>query len=257
MRSERLSKRGKIALVTGGALGIGHQYCKRLAEDGADVIVVDLREADETMAAIKAAGASGTFFQCDLSDPAAIGATTDAILAQFGAIDILVNNAGVGSMRPLADIDYQRLRTLLAINLEAPFILCKAFAPGMKAKRQGRIINTTSATLNQVIPNFVDYIASKGGVMGLTRALATELGPFNITVNAIAPGLVRTPFTLEGHFGQDPTPPPVFEMVRQMQSVKQTLEAVDLAGTMSFLASDDAAFITGQIFHVDGGTVFV
>jgi NAD(P)-dependent dehydrogenase (short-subunit alcohol dehydrogenase family) len=257
MRSEHLSKQGKRAVVTGAAEGIGRDYALRLATDGADIIIIDQLDASETKAAVEKLGRSCHAFECDLTDPEQIEATVQAILAACGHVDILVNNAGGGSVIAFEDIDHERFRRTLALNAEAPFVLCKAFVPGMKQAGGGRIVNITSSMVNQAVPNFVDYVTSKGAVMGLTRALASEVGPFNITVNAIAPGLVRTPLTTQGRTGHAPMAQAGFEMVAQMQSIKSSMVPNDLVGTMSFLTSDDAAFITGQIIHVDGGVVFV
>jgi NAD(P)-dependent dehydrogenase (short-subunit alcohol dehydrogenase family) len=239
MRSEHLSKHGKRAVVTGAAEGIGRDYALRLATDGADIIIIDQLDASETKAAVEKLGRSCHAFECDLTDPEQIEATVQAILAACGHVDILVNNAGGGSVIAFEDIDHERFRRTLALNAEAPFVLCKAFVPGMKQAGGGR------------------NVTSKGAVMGLTRALASEVGPFNITVNAIAPGLVRTPLTTQGRTGHAPMAQAGFEMVAQMQSIKSSMVPNDLVGTMSFLTSDDAAFITGQIIHVDGGVVFV
>ena len=240
-------------VLTGAAEGIGQAYAQRLAEDGADIIIVDRLPAEATEVLVRATGRSVCSFVCDLLDHRQIQNTIDTIIGDFGGCDILVNNAGVGSARPFEAISYDMLRTTLATNLEAPFLMCKALLPSMCARKWGRIVNIATTTLNLAVPNFADYVMAKGGIVGLTRALASEYGVHGVTVNAIAPGLVRTPLTVRGREGHAPMAEEGFEYVRNMQPIKTTLNPRDLVGTLSFLTSDDAQFITGQTIIVDGG----
>jgi NAD(P)-dependent dehydrogenase (short-subunit alcohol dehydrogenase family) len=146
----------------------------------------------------------------------------------------------------------------MALNLDAVFLVTRAFAPGMKSRKWGRIINVSSSTLNTVASGYTHYIASKGGVVGFTRALATELGNHGVTVNAVSPSLTRTP----GTEGRAPRPGRTsmdeeFEQIARLQAIRRVQVPDDLAGVVSFLASDDAAFMTGQTLYVDGGMVRV
>ena len=178
------------------------------------------------------------------------------MVRRFGRCDILVNCAGIYPNEPLEKISFADWRRVLSINLDSVFLLSAAFAPGMKQRQWGRIVNMASSTLGSVVAGFVHYVASKGGVVGITRALASELGPHGVTVNAISPGLTRSPGTLI----RAPRPGMAsmedeFALAATMQAIKRPEVPADLVGTLSFLTSDDAAFITGQTLHVDGGRV--
>jgi len=245
---------GKVAVVTGAAQGLGQAFALRLGTEGADVVAIDLNPSDETVRQIETAGGKAKSIACDLGDASAIAATASAI----GRCDILVNNAGLfpnQKFDAIADDDWRRV---MAVNLDAPFYLIRAFAPGMKQRGWGRIVCISSTTILQAGPGSAHYITSKAGVIGLVRVMATELGGAGITVNAVSPGLVRTPGT-SARFTEDfkdmAEPPDLYARYAKLQAIKTQLKPDDIAGAVSFLASEDAAFITGQTLIVDGGQV--
>lgn len=242
---------GKTALVTGAARGIGRAYCQRLAADGANVIAVDVNDPAESLAELTGRGEK-LGLVCDVSQPEQIGAVQRAVIERFGRCDILVNNAAIFPSTDLEDVTVALWRRVQATNVESVLLFAQAFAPGMRAARWGRIVNTGSGnTLLQV--RDLAYMTSKGSVHALTRALANELGDSGITVNAIAPSVVLT----EGFLGRarnaGPTAQDVAAQAVSMQTIKRSSVPADLGNALGFLVSDEAGFITGQILHVDGG----
>jgi NAD(P)-dependent dehydrogenase (short-subunit alcohol dehydrogenase family) len=175
---------------------------------------------------------------------------------KFGRCDIVINSAGIFPQLAFDQMKFADWRRVLSINLDSVFLVSSAFVPGMKERGWGRVVSMGSSTFGSVTTGFVHYVASKGGIVGFTRALASELGPHGVTVNAISPGLTRTPGTLvrkprAGLASMDEE----FAAVAAMQAIKRGEVPDDLVGTVSFLTSDDAAFITGQTLNVDGGRV--
>jgi NAD(P)-dependent dehydrogenase (short-subunit alcohol dehydrogenase family) len=242
---------GKVAVITGAATGIGQAYALRMAEEGVKIAIVDLDEASETLAVVEAAGATGRAYQCDVSDPDAVAVMAKGALDDFGQVDILINNAGIYPLQPFGEFTFTEWRRVIATNLDSVFLMAEAFVPGMKERGWGRIVNTASSTYSLPLPGYVHYIASKGGVIGITRALATDLAAFGITVNAVSPSIVKT----HGTVVDRAVTPERFQAVANMQAIKRVEEPEDLVGTIAFLTSDDAAFITGQTINVDGGWV--
>jgi NAD(P)-dependent dehydrogenase (short-subunit alcohol dehydrogenase family) len=238
----------RVALVTGAARGIGQAIALRLAETGHALVLADILPADETVTAIKDAGGEAFAVISDLGSPTDIDLLAREVSGHYGRCDVLVNCAALMLMRPFGELDLDTWQHVQAVNVEAAFQLCAAFVPGMSERGFGRIINVASNTVwKPPGPGFVAYIASKGAIVGFTRAMAVELGPTGITVNAIAPGLTRSPGAEEGNSAEH------FEQVRNAQAIKRSLQPDDMAGTVAFLASDDAAMITGQAIRIDGG----
>jgi NAD(P)-dependent dehydrogenase (short-subunit alcohol dehydrogenase family) len=245
------SHEGRTAFITGAAAGIGQAYAERLAADGANVVVADIADGSETVGLIEAAGATGLAVECDVSDGEAVAAAAAAAAERFGTVDILVHNAAIYPITMFADMTFEEWRKVLSVNLDSVFHLCHELLPPMREQHWGRVVCIASNTFHAGIGGMAHYVASKGGIIGFLRSLADEVGQEGVTVNGIAPSLVRSKGTIEGPHEELG----LFEFVAQGQAIKRTEEPADLVGAMSFLTSDDAAFITGQTLCVDGGWV--
>jgi NAD(P)-dependent dehydrogenase (short-subunit alcohol dehydrogenase family) len=237
----------RVALVTGAAGGLGGAFAARLAVAGHALLLTDREPCTELAAALRRDGAQADTLACDLADPLAVVEFAAAALRRAGRIDVLVNNAAYIPMLPLEQLAHDEWRRVMAVNVDAPFLLAQACAPGMAQRGWGRIVNLASSTVWGPPPGMLAYASSKMAVIGLTRALAAELGPRGITVNAISPGLTRHPGSAAN------LPAQAFEAVRARQFIPRTEEPGDLVGALAFLASDDACFVTGQVLNVDGG----
>ncbi|HMW22679.1 MAG TPA: 3-oxoacyl-ACP reductase FabG [Burkholderiaceae bacterium] len=239
---------GRIAVVSGAASGMGQGAALKLAQEGALIEILDRQDATETIALIREAGGEAAASLCDVTDEEQIRAAAQAVEARRGRIDILVNNAGILSGRkPWHELTRAEVDRFLQVNFMGYFLVSQAFYPLLKKSSAGRIINVASRTYYLANPGQMAYVASKGAVMGFTRVLAKELGPENITVNAVAPGMIATEGTLAN------SPEEAFDRVMQNQAIKKRGQPRHLAGLIAFLASDEAELITGQFMLCDGG----
>ena len=250
-----MSNRGKTAIITGAGTGLGLAFAKRLAADRANVVLADIDGAEAAAASLAQMGQSVVGLRADVSSEASVSALVDSTLQRFGSIDILINNAAVS--RTLALTRFEELslaewQHVLAVNTIGVFLCCRAVAPHMRARKRGRIINVASGTAFKGAPFLLHYVASKGSVISMTRALARELGNDNITVNAISPGYTLT----EGNLANTAFMVAHREAAIASRALPRDAYPEDLVGAVSFLASDDAAFMTGQILAVDVGSVY-
>ena len=246
---------GRVAIVTGGAGGIGEAYARGLASEGATVVIADINaEAAMTVASgIAADGHTAIGLALDVTDPASAKALADAVKDKFGRIDILVNNAALMSeipKDPLTTIPIAFWEKVMKVNVTGPLIVTQAVIPTMKAQGSGRIINQASAAA--FLPGGL-YRISKMALVALTAGLAVELGPQNITVNAIAPGLIETPSGFKSAGG--PGSPQRTARYSSIPHKRPDRPPKDLVGTLILLASDDGDYINGQTINVDGGWV--
>lgn len=238
-------------MVTGAASGLGRAYARRLAAEEAEVCIADLADASETVELIQKAGGTAWAVECDVTSEESVAELAAQVEQRHARVDILVNNAGIYPVAPFEETSPATWRRVLSVNLDGTFLMCRAFIPGMRERRYGRIINIATTIPWLTVGQFSAYCASKMGVIGLTRALASEYGSHGVTVNAAAPSLVRTATTEAGPQAE------MFGDVAQAQAIKRTQEPEDMVGTIAFLASDDAAFMTGQTLIADGGLVRV
>jgi len=245
-----MSLNGRNAVVTGGGRGIGRAIALVLAAQGATVAVWDLNgtDAHATADAIGEAGGKAIAIVGDAADATAVRAGADRTHAELGPVTVLVNNAGITNYVPFPDLTEETWDRMIRINLKGPFLVTRAFVPDMLTAGHGRIVNISSSSAQTGGPAVSHYAASKGGVIGLTKALATEFADTGITVNNVAPSLIDTPLLREGF---DP------DVLGATMPMKRAGRPDEIAYAVAYLASDEAAYVTGQTLSVNGGRYFV
>ena len=241
----------QVAIVTGGARGIGRAVCLGYAKAGAKVVIADIliEAGRKTEELIKTSGGEGLFCECDVSKEDQVNQMVATIVNRYNGIDILVNNAGVDPRQIWHEVTGEQWDLVLDINLKSQFSCAQAVFPHMKARGKGKIINVSSVVHFLGFQDLIHYSASKGGVIGFTRALAREVGKHHINVNCIAPGAIQTEKEIE----EFPDQEALAAILAEKQCIPDRIMPEDLIGTFIFLASADSDPITGQTILVDGG----
>jgi 2-hydroxycyclohexanecarboxyl-CoA dehydrogenase len=243
----RRSLEGKVAVVTGAGSGIGRAVARRLAEDQAAIGVWDINGtgAEETARMITEAGGRALAITADCADRAAIEEAARQTRAELGPVTILVNNAGISPFTPLLEIDDALFDRVIHVNLRGPFLVTREIVPDMLAAEWGRIINITSSSTQTGAPFMAHYVASKGGLLGMTKSLALEFAAKNITVNMVPPGFIDTPM-LRGS-------PVDVDAFAATTPLKRPGKPEDIAAACAYLASEEAGYVTGQTISTNGG----
>ena len=236
----------RVAIVTGAAQGIGRAIADKLVEEGASVVVADINgEGAERVAA----ELNGLGVQADISQEADAQAIVDATLERYGKVDALVHAAAIVPFVAWDDVDYAYWRKIISVDLDGAYLIGRAVERPMREAGYGRIVNIASNAFLAGTPNMGPYLAAKGGVIGLTRAQATELGRYGITANAVAPGITRSEGVLDSPHKD------AFDFVQALQAIPRHGEPRDIAPAAAFLASEESAWITGQMLVADAGHI--
>ena len=242
----------KSVIITGGGGKIAKAYAMAFAKEGAKLSLPDIVSADHTVNAIRDAGGTAITMSCDVSDEQSVKAMVDQTVKQFGTVDILINNAAYFMTvwkGPFWEMTVEEFDKAMAVNVRGSWLCAKAVVPQMQKQQGGKIINVSSNVALTGNPNYIHYVTSKGALIAMTRAMARELGDWNICVNTVSPGFVVT----EGRKVD-----PEYEKIRaQQRSIKRSQVENDLVGTVLFLSSPESDFMTDQLLNVDGGFHFV
>jgi 3-oxoacyl-[acyl-carrier protein] reductase len=241
---------GQVAIVTGAARAIGREIALTLADRGATVVSIDLASSNDTVRAIEERGGAALGVEADVADEQDVSAAMDEVTKRYGRLDVLVNNAGLFAglqRRPFWEIDPAEWDRIMAVNVRSVFLCSRAASASMREAGRGRIVNISSNTVVFGMADLMHYVASKGAVIGMTRSMARELGPYGIAVNAVGPGLVTTEITREWVSDEYRT------LVAQGQCLRDAIVPPDIASAVAFLCGPAARMITGQTLLVNGG----
>lgn len=246
----------RVIVITGAGQGIGRAYAHHFADNGAIPVIADIdgENGARVAAEVEAAGGRALAVQADVTSPDSVAAMVDTTLSAYGRLDVLINNAAIFvtlGRRPFEDIPLEEWRQVMDVNITGCFICASAVIPQMRKAGWGRIINISSSTVPQGIPYFLHYVTSKSALIGMSRAMAREVGSDGITVNTVLPGMIETEMENVGRTDEGR------QHVIGAQSLKRQQTPEDMVGTLLFLASPASGFMTGQSLCVDGGAAFV
>lgn len=246
----------KVALVTGGAKGIGRTFVEAMADEGATVAIADIADGADAVAAVEAKHGKGRalFVRADVSDEAAVKAMAAEVIKRAGKIDILINNAALFATlppTPFDKIEADLWDKVFAINVRGAFLVLKHVVPHMVARKSGKVVNTGSGTVYKGMPGLLHYVASKGAISSMTKTLSREVGPHGVCVNTLSPGLTLSSSVLDNIENHQ-----MFkDKVETHRAIPRQAYPEDLVGALIFLVSDESNFMTGQTIAVDGGSV--
>lgn len=247
---------GKVAIITGAAQGIGAAFAVGLAKEGAKIVIADVLDGTEAVAAVRRAGSDAIYVKTDVTDRAQCDSAAKAAHEKFGSVDILINNAGLFGcvvLRPFTSLTTEEWNRMMTVNTCGPFHFCQAVFPYMREQKKGKIINMSSESILHGVPGMLHYVASKGAVMALTRALAREVGDFGINVNTIAPGFTHSAGGNNFDKNKELIDIPLEDILTPQKCIKRESVPEDLVPLAVFLASPESDFITGQMINHDGG----
>ena len=252
MNDKKMTPRysGKVVLVTGGGSGIGEACCRRFADEGASVAVLDFDAAngERVAASLRKAGSDAAFFICDVTDASAVELAVADVVRRFGRLDVAVNNAGIaGALHPITEYPVETWNRVIATNLSGVFHGLRAQIPVMVKQGGGAIVNLASLMGTVGYPGIAAYVAAKHGVLGLTKVAALEWGAHKVRVNAVAPSWIKTPLTMGA------LPEEAWQGLADMHALKRCAEPSEIASLVVFLGSDDASYLTGATYLADGG----